>query len=60
MQNENIIVRYLWNDLKAQLTLTTSLREDNNTIKTFNWRIRNIKQVARKIWDLNKKLTNRF
>ncbi len=49
MQNENIIVRHFWNNLEAQLTLATSLREDNNTTKTFNRRVRNNEQVARKI-----------
>ncbi len=60
VQDEDIIVRHLWNGLEAQLALTTSLREDDDTIETFNRRVRNNEQAARKVWDLNKKLTNRF
>jgi len=49
VQDKNIIVRHLWNGLEAQLALATSLREDDNTIKAFNRRIRNNEQAARKI-----------
>jgi len=60
MQDKNIIVCYLWNNLKAQLILITSLREDNNIIEIFNQRVRNNEQAIRKNQNLNKKLTNRF
>jgi hypothetical protein len=49
VQDKNIIVRHLWNGLETQLALTTSLREDDNTIEAFNRRVRNNEQATRKI-----------
>lgn len=60
VQDENTIVRHLWDDLKAQLALTTSMREDDDTIEAFNKRVRNNEQAARKVWNLSKKSFSRF
>ena len=57
INNENIIMKYLWNELKTQLTFVTSFRENENIIKIFNRRMRNNKQIARKIWKLQKRMT---
>ena len=49
-------MRHLWNELKAQLILVTSFRENENITEIFERRIRNNEQVARRVWNLQKKM----
>lgn len=60
MLNENIIMRHLWEGLEIQLTLVTSLREDEDITKAFEKRIRNNEQIAQRVWKFNKKIIVRF
>ena len=54
--DENIIVRYLWEDLESQLILIISIRENDDIIENFDRRVRNNERVARKIYELIKKI----
>ena len=49
-----MIVRQLWNGLDANLALATPMREDGDTIESFNRRVRNNEAAAKKVHDLNK------
>ena len=54
--DENIIVRYLWEDLESQLILVISMRKNDNIIENFDRRVRNNERVARKVYELIKKI----
>ena len=54
--DENIITRYLWKDLESQLILIIFIRENDNIIENFDRRVRNNERVARKIYELIKKI----
>ena len=54
--DENIIVRYLWKDFESQLILVTSMRENDDIIENFDRRVRNNERVARKVYELIKKI----
>ena len=54
--DENIIIRYLWKDLESQLILIISMRENDDIIENFDRRVRNNERVARKIYELIKKI----
>ena len=57
VSDKNIIMRHLWDGLKAQLTFVTSLREDEDITEAFDRRVRNNEQAARRIWKLQKRMT---
>ena len=54
--DENIIIRYLWEDLESQLILVISMRENDDIIENFDRRVRNNERVARKVYELIKKI----
>ena len=54
--DENIIIRYLWEDLESQLILVISMRKNDDIIENFDRRVRNNERVARKVYELIKKI----
>ena len=57
IQDEDMIVRYLWQGLEANLALATPMREEGDTIEAFNRRVRNNETAAKRVYDLNKPRT---
>lgn len=55
--DEDMIVRYLWQGLDANLALATPMREEGDTIENFNRRVRNNEAAAKRVHDLNKSRT---
>lgn len=53
--NENIMINYFWNGLNVKLTLTISLKKDEDTFENFDRHVRQNETTAKKIHDLKKK-----
>lgn len=59
--NEDIMINYFSDGLDIKLTLTTSLREDEDTFENFGRRVRQNESAAKRVHDLKKKrLTKKF
>ena len=54
VMDEDMIVRYLWQGLDANLALATPMRESGDTIESFNRRVRNNEAAAKRVHELNK------
>ena len=54
MDDEDIIIRYLWQGLNANLALATLIREEGDMIEAFNRRVRNNEVAAKRVHDLNR------
>ena len=57
IEDEDMIVRYLWQGLEANLALATPMREEGDTIENFNRRVRNNEAAAKRVHELNKPRT---
>ncbi|KAG8532324.1 uncharacterized protein KY384_003965 [Bacidia gigantensis] len=53
--DEYTVVGYLWQGLEGQLALATPLREDFDTIESFNRRVKNNEAAARRVYEDAKK-----
>ena len=58
--NETLIVHYLWKNLNAQLALIISIRKNNDTVNSFNKKIKTNEIVVKKVNDLVKKSRFQF
>ena len=54
IMDEDMIVRYLWQGLDANLALATPMREEGDTIESFNRRVRNNEAAAKRVHEINK------
>ena len=54
MDDEDMIVRYLWQGLDANLALATPMREEGDTIEAFKRRVRNNEAAAKRVHELNR------
>ena len=60
VNDETLIVHYLWKNLNAQLALTTSIRKNNDTVNNFSRKIKANEIAVKKINDLVKKFRFQF
>ena len=56
--DESLMINYFWKKLNVKLTLATSIRQNDNILKSFDRRMRQNETVAKKVWKLEKQ--NRY
>ena len=56
--NEILMMNFFWKDLDVKLILATSIRQNDDILKSFGRKIRQNETVAKKIWKFEKQ--NRF
>ena len=54
ISGEEMMVRYLWQGLDANLALATPMREEGDSIEKINRRVRNNEAAAKRVYDLSK------
>lgn len=55
LNDEDLMMRYFWKELKVNLVLITSLRESDDTFKNFDRRVRNNETVVKKVHELKRR-----
>ena len=60
LDDEDLMVRYLWEGLEARLALATPLRETGDTLESFGRRVRNNEAAARRVHDLERRQSKSY